>query len=116
MFVLIGLQNITLLLLAAVVWLGWSAQAAFSLLLGGFSYGIPTFIAVLILKFLQPYPVLAGSAFIAAEILKIVLALVLMLLAFWLYSGLQFVPYFIGLLSVSHFVFLFFLKVHRYGK
>ncbi|MDK4575939.1 ATP synthase subunit I [Kingella kingae] len=115
-FLLVGLQVITITVLTLFVWLFLGVQTALSMVLGGLSYILPTLIAVLILKFLRPYPVLAGSAFIAAEILKIVLALIFMVSVFCLYPSMQFIPYFIGLLAVSHLVFLFFLKVHRYGK
>lgn len=107
---------ITITVLTLFTWLFFGVQAALSMVLGGLSYILPTLIAVLILKFLRPYSVLAGSVFIAAEILKIVLALIFMVSVFWLYPSMQFIPYFIGLLAVSHLVFLFFLKVHRYGK
>lgn len=110
------LQIITLSVLVMVVWLGFNVQAAYSLFLGGVSYMLPTALSVLILKILRPYPQLAGSALIGVEILKIVLTLIAMLLTFYFYGSLQFIPYFLGLLSVSHLVFLVYLKVHRYGK
>ena len=113
MFRLVGLQLITIGLLAAAAWAIGGGISAFSLILGGFSYIVPTFAAVLLLKFLRPYPALAGSGFILAEALKIILCLVL---SFVLYGSLHFIAYFIGLLSASHFAFLFFLKVHRHGK
>ena len=116
MFRLVGLQLITIGLLAAAVWTVWGSVPAFSLILGGLSYIVPTFVAVLLLKFLRPYPALAGSGFILAEALKIILCLVLMILSFMLYGSLHFIAYFVGLLSASHFAFLFFLKVHRHGK
>lgn len=59
---------------------------------------------------------MAGIGFIVSEGLKIVLALAIMVLVVLSYQELNFIPYLIGLLSASHFVFLFFLKVHRYGK
>ena len=116
MFRLVGLQLITIGLLAAAAWAIGGGIPAFSLILGGFSYIVPTFAAVLLLKFLRPYPALAGSGFILAEALKIILCLVLMVLSFVLYGSLHFIAYFIGLLSASHFAFLCFLKVHRHGK
>ena len=70
MFRLVGLQLITIGLLAAAAWAVGGGVSAFSLILGGFSYIVPTFAAVLLLKFLRPYPALAGSGFILAEALN----------------------------------------------
>ena len=113
---IIKLQLITVMSLAIFCGVFWGVQAAFSLFLGGLVYILPTFLAVLILKFLQPYPTLAGSGFIAAESLKIILAFILMTAIMALYREVRFLPFFLGLLSVSHLVFLYYLKVHRYGK
>ena len=116
MFALVGVQLAVTLLVSAFCYLVWDGAAGVSLLLGGLSYTVPTLVAVLLLKFLRPYPAFAGSGFILAEALKIILCLVLMVLSFVLYGSLHFIAYFIGLLSASHFAFLFFLKVHRHGK
>ena len=115
-FALVGVQLAVTLLVSAFCYWVWDGAAGVSLLLGGLSYTVPTLVAVLLLKFLRPYPALAGSGFILAEALKIILCLVLMVLSFVLYGSLHFIAYFIGLLSASHFAFLFFLKVHRHGK
>lgn len=114
---LILLQAAVLAVLSAAAWLVCSdAHIAASLLLGGLSYVVPTAVAVLFLNLLKPYPAFAGAGFIFSEGLKIVLSLVCLVSVFLLYADLRFIPYFIGLLAVSHLVFLLFLKVHRYGK
>ena len=78
----------------------WSALA------GGLSYLLPSAVAVLLLKLFKPYPQLAGTAFLIGEGLKVVLALVFMLIVFavW-HETLQFLPFIVGLLVVSHLVF-----------
>lgn len=88
-----------------------------SALLGGVVYIIPSFFSVLLLKFFNNTPQVQGKAFIIGEVLKVVLSLVLMLLVFvfWHHS-LVFIPFLLGLLSVSHLVFLVFLRVKDYGK
>ncbi len=89
----------------------WSAVA------GGMSYILPTAVAVLFLKFFRSYPKWAGAGFLIGEGLKIVLALVLMLLVFYIWhQQLVFIPFLLGLLVVSHLVFLVSWKVQRYGK
>lgn len=87
-----------------------------SVLLGGLSYMLPTMVAICIIKMSKPYPKMAGVAFIGSVGLKIILALILMVSAFIFYPQLHFLSFFVGLLAVSHFVFLFFLKVYRYGR
>lgn len=116
MFALVGLQVVTTLILMLAVAVLFDVQAAYSLGLGAACYVLPTALAVLFLKVLKPYPALAGVGFMVSEGLKIVLALMLMIAVVLLYKPLQFLPFFMGLLAVSHLVFLFFLKVHRYGK
>lgn len=89
----------------------WSAVA------GGICYLVPSAVTVLILKFLKPYPELAGKGFIVGEFLKIALSVVMMLFVFALWhENLNFIPFLLGLLIVSHVVFLAFLRVQRYGK
>lgn len=88
----------------------------YSLLIGGFCYILPTLSAVLLLNLLKDKPALAGGGFLLAEGLKTVLALLMMIAVFALYRDIRFIPFFIGLIGVSHFVFLILLRVHRYGK
>ncbi|XXQ67956.1 ATP synthase subunit I [Neisseriaceae bacterium B1] len=116
MFALVRLQVLTSLLLMLIAGIFFGVQAAYSLGLGAACYVIPTALAVIFLKFLKPYPAMVGMGFIVSEGLKIVLALILLVAVVILYKSLQFLPFFVGLLAVSHLVFLFFLKVHRYGK
>lgn len=116
MFALVGLQVLTSLLLMLIAGIFFGIQAAYSLGLGAACYIVPTVAAVLFLRFLKPYPALAGMGFIVSEGLKIVLALILLVAVVVMYKPLQFLPFFVGLLAVSHLVFLLFLKVHHYGK
>ncbi len=116
MRVIVQLQMATLVIFSVLFALVKGQNSVISLWLGGASYVIPTTLSVFILEFLKPYPTLSGVGFIVAESLKIVLALILMTLIVVLYPHIQFLPFFIGLLLVSHVVFLFYLRVHRYGK
>ena len=89
----------------------WSAMA------GGLSYLLPTMAAVLFLSLFKSHPHLAAKGLLIGEGLKIVLALILMLLIFYIWhQQLMFIPFILGLLVVSHMVFLVFWKVQRYGK
>lgn len=55
--------------------------------------------------------------FIFGEVLKVVLSLVFMLIIFSIFhETLDFFPFLLGLLSVSHLVFLVLLRVKNYGR
>ncbi|SOD65902.1 ATP synthase subunit I [Alysiella filiformis] len=108
-----------MMILAVLVLLAylWGGQNwAISLLLGGLSYTLPTLLAVYVVHRLKPYPQLAGVSFMVSAGLKITLALILMVSSFLIYPKMHFLSFFVGLLAVSHLVFLFFLKVYRYGR
>lgn len=109
-------QVVVLSVLTLLAYLMVGKQTGLSVLLGGLSYTLPTAVALWVVKMLKPYPNMAAIAFISSASLKIVLALILMVSTFIFYPELHFLSFFIGLLAVSHFVFLFFLKVYRYGK
>lgn len=109
-------QIIVLAVLVLLAYVFGGENWAISTLLGGLSYVIPTGLAVFLVHQLKPYPQLAGVAFILSASLKIVLALILMVSSFFIYPNLHFLSFFIGLLAVSHLVFLFFLKVYRHGR
>ena len=115
MFKIVGIQLVVTAACSLIAYAVGGFQAALSLCLGGFSYLLPTFFSVLILNFSRS-PEWAGLGFILSESLKIILALALMLASFAFYREIRFLPYFIGLLSVSHLVLLLFLRVHCYGK
>lgn len=116
MIALVALQIVVTLFLMLIAAMVSGIHTAYSLGLGALCYILPTALAVLFLKFLKPYPVFAGVGFLLAEGLKIILALMLLIAVVLYYPTLQFLPFFMGFLAVSHLVFLFFLKVHRYGK
>lgn len=120
MFKLVATQTLTIAILSLVAYLWRGSSLAVSLILGGLSYIIPTLLAVLILKLSQPYPKLAGAAFIGSSGIKTLFAAILLVLCFLLYPEMHsvenFLAFFIGLLAVSHLVFLIFLKVYRYGR
>lgn len=92
--------------------------AAFeSAAVGGMCYFIPTVLMVLVLNFFRRFPLVAAYGFILGEGLKITLALGLMVAFFWFYRDrLVFIPFFLGLLSVSQVFFLLFLKVKSDGR
>ena len=115
-FTVIKYQIIAMLALALLCYVFWDFQTAFSLALGAISYIIPTFTAVLILNLSSKNPTYAGTGFILSEGLKIVLALILMVSIFMAYKHIHFLPYFVGLLSASHLIFLYFLRVRHHGK
>ncbi len=116
MFALVGVQLAVTLLVSAFCYLVWDGAAGVSLLLGGLSYTVPTLVSVLLLKFFHSRPAFAGAVFLASEILKIILAGFAAMAVFYLYGGLREMFFIVGLLLVSHLVFLLFLKVYRYGK
>jgi ATP synthase I chain len=115
-FALVGVQLAVTLLVSAFCYLVWDGAAGVSLLLGGLSYTVPTLVSVLLLKFFHSRPAFAGAVFLASEILKIILAGFAAMAVFYLYGGLREMFFIVGLLLVSHLVFLLFLKVYRYGK
>lgn len=111
------LQAVALLLVVFVSGSVKGVEAAYSALAGGASYLLPSFIMMLVLKFFKPYPKLAGYGFFLGEGLRIVLSMAIMLVVFFMwYQELHFIPFLLGLLVVSHIVFLVFWKVNRYGK
>lgn len=115
-FALVGVQLAVTLLVSAFCYWVWDGAAGVSLLLGGLSYTVPTLVSVLLLKFFHSRPAFAGAVFLASEILKIILAGFAAVAVFYLYGGLREMFFIVGLLLVSHLVFLLFLKVYRYGK
>lgn len=116
MIKLVSIQWALLSLFAIFAYLMYGQNHALSALFGGASYAIPTTLSVLFLNLFRNAPAYAGMAFIMAEGLKIVLSLILMITSFVLYPNMHFIPFFVGLLIVSHLVFLSFLKVERYGS
>lgn len=89
---------------------------AMSFVVGAMTYAVPTLVSILFLNFLKPYPALVGVAFWGSVGLKILLSLILLVGSFFVYPNLHFLSFFMGLLLVSHLVFLLFLKVYRYGS
>lgn len=116
LFAIIGFQLAILSVLSFGTWVLGGQVAFYSMLLGGLCYVLPTFISVLVLNFLKRRPVIAGAGFLFAEGLKTVLALFLMIGVFVWYAEIRFIPFFIGLVGVSHFAFLLFLRVYHYGR
>lgn len=117
MAVTICLQFVLMLLVAVVAWFWGGYPFAVSAVFGALVYVVPTVFTVLILSIFKPFPLLAGVGFLLGEGLKIVLALVMMLLLFYFWhKQIVFIPFFAGLLAVSHLVFLISWKVQRNGK
>lgn len=120
MFKVVATQIILITVLSLAAYEIYGISSAFSLVLGGFSYILPTYLAALLLKISQPYPNLAGIVFIGSTSLKTILSALLLVLCFILYPPVRsvqnFLAFFIGLLTVSHLVFLIFLKVSHYGR
>ncbi|EGV36839.1 ATP synthase subunit I [Neisseria weaveri] len=114
---IVWLQFAALLMTAAVCSMFAGYNGFQSALLGGFAYLIPSLATVLLLKIFKPYPHLAGKVFLLGEGLKVVLSLVFMLVIFYFFhETLAFIPFLLGLLAVSHLVFLAFLRVKDYGR
>ncbi|MDO4641863.1 MAG: ATP synthase subunit I [Neisseria sp.] len=111
------LQSAVLLLATILSGISGRPPVVWSVLAGGLCYFIPSSITVLILRLLNPYPQFAGYGFLVGEGLRIVLALLMMVSVFAIWhQTLVFIPFLLGLLAVSHVVFLIFWKVQRYGK
>ncbi|MDK4684155.1 ATP synthase subunit I [Kingella negevensis] len=113
---IIRFQWVGLVVLTAICWALVGFQAAISLALGGVSYAVPSTLSALVLKLSSKQAQYAPLGFVISEGLKVILALILMTAIFVFYKEIRFIPYLLGLLFASHFVFLFFLRVHRYGK
>ena len=116
---IVAVQTASLAVLAAVSYVCFGAVNAVSMILGGACYIIPTLAAALLLKWSSSRPMLVGAAFIGSSGIKTVFSAILLVLCVLLYPELQngrnFMAFLIGLLTVSHLVFLIFLKVNRYG-
>lgn len=111
------LQVIVLFSVSALSALAAGKSGFWSAFAGGSAYLIPSFIAVLLLKFFKNNPYLESRAFILGEVLKVALSLVLMLVVFTIWhESLVFLPFLFGLLGVSHLVFLYCLRVKDYGR
>lgn len=111
------LQLLAMALLAAGAYFVAGYAAAVSAVLGGVVYIIPTVAAVLIVKLLGSFPVIAGMTFIFAQSFKIALALVLLLVLFYFYhQQIVFIPFILSMTAVSHLVFLVSWKVQKNGK
>ena len=114
---IVPLQVIVLLIISVVCALFSGLPGFLSALAGGFSYILPTLVAVLLLKFSRQSPDLQSSMFVGGEVLKVVLSLVMMLAVFMVWhQSLIFFPFLFGLLGVSHLVFLVSLRVKHYGR
>lgn len=117
MAITILLQLLATVLVAAGAYFTAGYAASVSALLGGFAYIIPTIAAVSVLSISRKLPSLAGVAFMFAEGLKTVLALILMLLLFYFYhQNIVFIPFILGMIAASHLVFLISWKVQKNGK
>ena len=111
------LQVIVLLAVSVLSAIIVGKSGFWSALVGGITYLIPSSIAVLLLKLVKNNPYLQSRMFIFGEVLKVVLSLVLMLIVFAIWhESLVFLPFFFGLLGVSHLVFLYYLRVKDYGR
>ncbi|HHO0290355.1 TPA: ATP synthase subunit I [Neisseria gonorrhoeae] len=114
---IIILQSAVLSICAAVAFAVWGFAGFLSAVGGGLSYLLPTFVAVLLLKLFRGNPFLQSRIFVFGEILKVVLSLLSMLAVFAIWhQSLVFVPFLMGLLGVSHLVFLVLLRVKDYGR
>ena len=91
------------------------ANAALSCLLGGLCYLLPTTLAILLLNFFRSRARWAAISFLWGESLKVMLSIMLMVGVFWFYPALEWLPFLLGLLSVSHVVFFMIWKLHH-GK
>lgn len=88
---------------------GW--VAGFSALLGGMCYLVPTVAAVLVLNFFQAAGIWQPASFFWGESLKIILSIIMMALTAIVYPALQWLPFLLGLVMVSHIVFFVYWKI-----
>ncbi|MBG9167932.1 ATP synthase subunit I [Neisseria meningitidis] len=112
---IIILQSAVLSICAAVAFAVWGFAGFLSAVGGGLSYLLPTFVAVLLLKLFRGNPFLQSRMFVFGEILKVSLLSMLAVFAIW-HQSLVFAPFLMGLLGVSHLVFLVLLRVKDYGR
>ena len=111
------LQLAALAVVALLCLLVSGLPAFWSAWLVGLCYLLPSAAAVLLLRLFKPHPAWAGKGFLLGEGLKVMLSLVLMLVVFAIWhETLVFIPFLLGLFTVSHLVFLAFLRVQHYGK
>ena len=95
----------------------WGYSGFLSAIGGGLSYLLPTLIAVLLLKLFSGDPFPQSRMYVFGEILKVVLSLLSMFAMFSIWhQSLVFAPFLMGLISVSHLVFLVLLRVKDYGR
>lgn len=117
MFKIIFLQIVLLCVAVLISGILVDVNGAWSALLGGLCYLLPSALAALILNIFRSRPQYAGYAFIFGEGLRIVLALILLVSVFALHgSQIHFLSFLSGLLLVSHVFFIYFWKVKPYGK
>ena len=110
-------QAVVLFIISALSAVFAGVNGFWSSVVGGICYLAPSSIAVLLLKLSKCNPLYHGKAFIAGEVLKVVLSLVMMLAVFmvWHQSVIVF-PFLFGMLGVSQLVVLVVLRVKHYGR
>lgn len=94
----------------------WGMESAFSALLGGIAYLLPTLLASAVMYLTGKNAALSLIGFFWAEGMKVMLALLMMVAAFVLYPSLQWLPFLAALLIVSFSVFFVIGKMSHYGN
>lgn len=116
MTLLVYYQMLILAVVTLAFWLFGGASSGVSALLGGLCYLLPTLAAVLVLNFFQTAKTWLPASFFWGESLKIMLSIMLMAVVAFAYSALQWLPFLVGLIMVSHIVFFVYWKIKHHGK
>ena len=93
----------TVMLFAAVcvsAWL-WNYSAIWSAVLGGLSYLVPTLLAILTIIAAKKLPALLPATLLMAEISKIMMICLMILLVYVCYSAVNWFAFLTGLILVS---------------
>ena len=114
---IVPLQVIVLLIISVVCALFSGLPGFLSAFAGGFSYILPTLVAVLLLKFSRRNPDLQSSMFIGGEVLKSSAVAGIYVGRFCDMASITgILPILLAFLGVSHLVFFSIVERKHYGR
>lgn len=114
MKLLIQLQLIAIVISWLVTVLFFGISQAWSVALGGLTYCIPTILSILALSIVKRYKEILFSALFFIEVHKIVLIVVIIVLIYFVYPGIHWLAYLVGLIIVTQVGLLMFRKNSYY--
>lgn len=109
-------QAAILVVCTALVAIFAGVLTSVSCILGGLCYLLPTSATALLLNCFRSSPQVAFLGFLIGESLKVMMSIALMVLVFMQYRELEWLPFLMGFLAVSHVVFLMIWKSVYYDK